>query len=141
MANAGLRPAPNGEGCTDNNACQSGHCSNNVCCDEGGDCCENDSQCAPVPSCDDLTTCQGTRQDRFCDTRTGTCANGMVADDDSSCGMMTSTKDCEQNLQPQCTSAVEQEDAPACVRCTNLPRCTRYIPPVCTGEGEDRSEG
>jgi len=127
--------SPNGEGCTDNNACQSGHCSNNVCCDEGGDCCENDSQCPPLPSCDDLATCQGTRQDRYCDTQTGTCANGMVADDDSSCGMMMSTKDCGRNLQPLCTAAEEQEDAPACVRCTNLPRCARYNPPVCDDDG------
>jgi hypothetical protein len=134
-----LPDQPNGEGCENADACQSGHCSNNVCCDEGGDCCENDSQCPPLPDCHDLVTCQGTRQDRFCDTRAGTCANGMVAEDDTGCGMMMSTKDCGQNLQPLCTAAEEQEDAPPCVRCTNLPRCTRYNPPVCTGEDENRS--
>jgi hypothetical protein len=134
-----LPDQPNGEGCTAPEDCQSGHCSNNVCCD-GGDCCENDSQCPPVPDCHDLVSCQGTRQDRFCDMRTGTCANGMVADDDSSCGGMMSTRDCGLNLQPLCAAAEDQADAPPCVRCINLPRCTDPIEPdcedgVCTGGG------
>jgi hypothetical protein len=135
-----LPDQPNGEGCTGPESCQSNHCENNVCCDEGGDCCENDSQCPPVPICGDLVTCQGERQERYCDTMRGVCANGMIFDDDSSCEGMTSTKDCELNAQPMCTAEEEQADAPPCVRCINLPRCDAWgTRQSCSGEGEDRS--
>jgi hypothetical protein len=134
---------PNGEGCTVATDCQSGNCSNNVCCDPGGDCCENDSQCPAKRSCVDQVMCQGTRQERYCDMNSGTCANGMVIDDDSGCGMMMSTRECGDNLQPTCSAQEDQADAPPCPRCTNLPRCAashrdeRMTPRVCPPAGEE----
>lgn len=116
---------PNGEGCTNNDACQSGHCVNNVCCEEG-DCCENDQQCPAKKSCSDTAMCQGKRQERYCDKDIGACADGMEVDDDTGCAGMVCTRMCGQNLPPLCPNVADVTMPPACVRCTNTFMCSMW---------------
>jgi hypothetical protein len=118
---------PNGEGCTDDGACQSGHCQNNVCCSDG-DCCENDSQCPAIKMCTDAKMCQGERQDRTCDTRSGTCTNlGDPVADDSGCSQMPTGLNCGLNIAEPCSASEEQTppvSPSGCIPCTSVPACT-----------------
>lgn len=128
---------PNGEGCPDDGACQSGHCGNNVCC-EAGECCENDSQCGATTKCTDTEHCQGQRTERYCDLTIGACAEREPVDDDTACGGMASTRDCGLNVAPMCGRGEDLEDAPECGRCTNLPRCAATtLVEQTRGSGED----
>jgi len=119
---------PDGESCTNDASCQSGHCQNNVCCSEG-ECCTSDDQCPPIGMCMDARTCQGKRQDRHCDVDHGTCANnpGMLADDDSSCSGRPTGLNCNLNFARPCTAAVDQQppsmENGGCIPCTTTPVC------------------
>jgi hypothetical protein len=117
---------PDGESCTDDTSCQSGHCENNVCCSEG-DCCTSDDQCPAIPMCTDPSMCQGTRQDRHCDVDHGACANtGMPVDDDSGCAGMPTGLDCGSNFAAPCSNAESQSppSAPSgCIPCSTIRVC------------------
>jgi hypothetical protein len=117
---------PNGEGCTGPEACQSGHCENNVCCTEG-DCCENDSQCPAVKTCTNAGACEGKRQEKHCDTDKGVCMNDAMVDDDSGCMGQVAATDCGLNLPATCTGAEQQTMPPT----TSCPAC--LLVPICGG--------
>lgn len=117
---------PDGESCTVDDSCQSGHCANNVCCSEG-DCCTSDDQCKPVKMCTDPSNCKGQRQEFHCDVEHGKCEkSGEPKEDSSSCVGQVAGTDCGLNPPARCTAAEKQEQPPksACPRCTTTPTCT-----------------
>ncbi len=98
---------PNGDSCNDADECQSAHCQNGFCC-ASGDCCADSGDCNlyDVPaSCDDQTTCQGTRTDGTC-TGAFQCT-ATVVNDDSACAGLQSN-DCDLYPSVFCSSATEQ---------------------------------
>lgn len=116
---------PNGNGCSADAACQSGHCQNGFCC-ATGDCCATNGNCgmfAQAPMCNSQSTCQGTRVDGVC-TAAFQCVSTTV-DDDSACAGLESNA-CGPYPAVSCTNAADQpaDQAGRCgTSCTNDNGC------------------
>ncbi len=114
-----------GNACDEDSDCQSSHCQNGFCCAHG-DCCQQADQCPGFgtfsPTCDDPTTCQGSRGEAVCNANSICSTNGMVQDD-SACKATTVADDCGFYKPVFCTGAGTQT-APACpTSCANNNDC------------------
>ncbi|MGB0648137.1 MAG: hypothetical protein ACPGQS_13220, partial [Bradymonadia bacterium] len=98
----------NGAECDENSDCQSGYCSNGVCCAQG-DCCAVPRDCPEsyqrAAECVDAATCQGNRLDVVC--QANECASVSVPDD-SGCTSDTVAQICLAYLDAQCNGQREQ---------------------------------
>ncbi len=105
---------PNGEACTEDRDCASGHCANGFCCPDGL-CCDGPAACpldlAEPPVCVEPSTCQGTRLDPGCDEE-HRCVQ-IVVEDDSACGPDVLADDCGSFEPAYCTGELDQEP-PVC---------------------------
>lgn len=110
-----------GEPCDEASDCISEHCSNGFCCADGT-CCDDVESCPGYPgvvtTCDNTTTCQGTRGEALCDDHQCTTAAGIA--DDSACDADIESDTCGFFLSIFCTG---EEDQP-------IPRC----PPTCDAD-------
>ncbi len=100
---------PNGQPCTKDSNCLSGHCDHNICCDEGF-CCNSDLLCPTslfnvAPSCTSPGTCQGHKMVRSC---TNFMCVSVPVDDDSACGPTVPASDCGCYPTVFCTGAIDQ---------------------------------
>jgi hypothetical protein len=107
--------ADDGQGCTREADCASGHCDNGLCC-ESGDCCRNKYDCpreyAVEPTCMTPNACQGQRGDALCDEHV--CRTNIV-DDDSACSATTVAVDCGGGeAAVYCSGALEQRAPNGC---------------------------
>ncbi|MGM0577009.1 MAG: lamin tail domain-containing protein [Myxococcota bacterium] len=107
-------PKANGQTCDENLDCESGHCQNGFCC-EDGDCCALASDCpgdySAAPSCDDATTCQGHREDATCTDYQ--CGTENVADD-TACDSGVESDDCDLFDSVFCNGEADQTQ-PSCL--------------------------
>ncbi len=117
--------AANGDACASDNACLSGYCENNICCD-GGHCCRMPSDCPAdytvAPTCTDTSTstdCQGRRTDPVCD---GFTCSGSVDNDDRGCAGLAHA--CANNFADlACTSSPTQNPPTCLTTCTDSAQC------------------
>jgi hypothetical protein len=116
----GAEPAPpeptrdNGETCTVDGQCTSGHCDSGLCCDAGR-CCANADQCrqssAMDATCDEPAACQGTRGEVICQDFQCTTRNGVA--DDRACDATIEADDCGAYSTVFCDGRSDQR-APRC---------------------------
>lgn len=103
---------PGDNTCTVNEDCATGYCESGYCC-PSGDCCGMDSDCDAydaASTCDDATSCQGTRLEGVC-TGQSQC-QAQVLDDDSGCmGLVSSV--CDPYTPALCNGMIDQV-APFC---------------------------
>jgi hypothetical protein len=108
--------------CNEDSDCSSGHCQGGICC-SGGHCCLTPAACPgqykAYPTCQDDTTCQGTRIDATC---TSNVCGSTEVDDDSGCGWWTLADGCGQFAGIYCNGSDVQE-TPGC-------------PLTCNGDGD-----
>lgn len=105
-----LADLPGGSACDEDSDCISGHCQNGYCC-AAGDCCAGVADCPAgtygVPAtCDDPTTCQGSRWDPVC-TTDFRCVVGPAIGDDSACAGLVAN-DCGAYPAVYCTASRDQ---------------------------------
>jgi hypothetical protein len=114
-----------GQACSDSRHCASRHCQNGFCC-ASGDCCSQPANCPAgyrrVPTCDNETTCQGTRQDALCPADK-ICVMSPPIDDDSACGTDILARDCFPYLPRYCTGQVNQTPPACATSCSNHNQC------------------
>ncbi len=83
--------------------------------DETGECCTRPEDCSAeynvAATCEDATTCQGTRRDARCVN--ALCVSSEPIPDDSACLPTTQAVDCTPALPRFCTGALDQT-APSC---------------------------
>ncbi len=115
----------NGQSCPQGSpSCQSGHCQNGFCCNEG-DCCATEGDCpasySTAPTCDTPTACQGTADIAQCSS--SRCVTSLNVPDDSACGTGVVANPCGPYLPIRCTGGTSQ-DAPECpTSCTSSTQC------------------
>jgi len=112
---AGSTPPSSGDGetCSEDADCASGHCDHEVCC-SAGDCCLRDADCEGGDTgvtCEDRATCQGRRGVIGCEDHRCVAATG--SDDDSACGKRVKANDCGPYPAVFCNGKREQ-DEPVC---------------------------
>jgi hypothetical protein len=113
----------NGDACSKDLDCASGHCSGGLCCNSG-DCCRAPLDCPMsyrgAPTCDTITTCQGTR-------KTATCSNFICASqtlpDDTGCTNAVIANDCGLFADLKCTGGQNQQMQSCPVACVNASQC------------------
>jgi hypothetical protein len=107
--------AVNGDSCTANEECESGHCEDAICCPDG-DCCRTADQCPAIDGmmavCDDPAACQGKRGAVNCSKKTFRCEPRDDFEDDTACTEEVEMS-CGQFLPVHCTGE-EEQDAPEC---------------------------
>lgn len=114
-----------GEACARDKDCQSGHCSNAICC-SGGECCNDVTDCTVVDSgealeCHKPKSCQGRRGLSTC--RMHVCGVADPVNDDTACGGDVVAADCGFYADVRCTGEPDQ-DVPACAtRCDSNRDC------------------
>jgi hypothetical protein len=106
---------PIGSDCMLDNECADNHCSNGVCC-LAGDCCKTPEICdaaiySLAATCDDPTTCQGTRGLPACEA--SQCTTAKV-DDDSGCDRTVTATMCGDGPGVLCRGGVDQGPPPPC---------------------------
>ncbi|MBM4318705.1 MAG: hypothetical protein FJ125_01790, partial [Deltaproteobacteria bacterium] len=113
-----------GEPCTEDRQCGSGHCGNGYCC-RAGDCCGEVAHCPAgytVPAtCEVPGACQGFRLDARCDEE-HRCVSLRV-DDDSGCTAQTVADECGLFLAVRCRGGAEQADPPCPMACEVDEQC------------------
>lgn len=116
---------PNGSVCSRDPMCASNHCANGHCCNSG-DCCAASSDCpasiygSPAVCDAPPTSCQGHRQDPFCDSNK-TCGSARI-DDDRACSGSISI-DCSPLAPQSCTGAAAQTALACPTSCTVDANC------------------
>lgn len=105
-----------GEGCGGDTDCATGHCANGFCC-VAGECCGAGVDCASLvagspPTCDDSSTCQGTRGEGVCGDES-VCVVARVPDDSACDGSVESTT-CGGYVAATCSGESDQPGAAAC---------------------------
>jgi hypothetical protein len=107
--------AADGESCTADEDCDSGHCSNELCC-QSGDCCQVPEDCLSgedsVAMCEDEKDCQGARGAATCLAFRCRVREGGV-DDDSACDKSIEADTCGLYISIFCTGE-EDQDEPEC---------------------------
>jgi len=112
---------PNGGVCDEDSDCGSGHCDGGFCCDSGA-CCIADAGCGGnTLTCDNMTTCQGTRGDATCISNTCTVMTGIA--DDTSCGSDIVAIDCGLYLPALCDGTADQTPPSCATSCTLDTEC------------------
>lgn len=105
---------PNGEVCDEDSDCESEHCDNGFCCDDGT-CCYELDDCpgsgTVTTTCDNSSTCQGTRGEAACTDFQCTTEEGIP--DDSACDADVEADTCGFFLSIFCTGE-EDQDVPRC---------------------------
>jgi hypothetical protein len=133
-------PAPLGTACEAPEQCQSGHCSNGICCDRScTECevCSSTGQCAPLAACMDATcdagVCMpassllGLACDADQECASGFCADGVCCE--SACDGL-----CQQcGAAGYCDAFPQVDPGCAAVSCPVDTSCRAYLPP---GAGE-----
>jgi hypothetical protein len=120
-----LGDLPDGSACgTDDGRCQSGHCQNGFCC-EDGDCCSVAGDCpgsyTTAPVCTSPTACDGEADVAAC--QASTCVTIADVDDDAACGPTTVASTCGSYHTVYCSGASTQT-APDCLdSCTSDAEC------------------
>jgi hypothetical protein len=111
---AGPPTSGDGESCSEDADCDSGHCDHELCC-RAGDCCLEDADCdsggGSGVACEDRTTCQGRRGVIGCEDFRCVAATG--SEDDSACGKRIEASDCGPYPAVFCNGKREQ-DEPVC---------------------------
>jgi hypothetical protein len=111
---AGSTPPGSGDGeaCSKDADCESGHCDRELCCG-AGDCCLEDADCdeGTGVTCEDRTTCQGRRGVISCEDHRCVAATG--SDDDSACGKRVEASDCGPYPAVFCNGK-RRQDEPVC---------------------------
>jgi hypothetical protein len=118
--------AIDGSVCRQDADCQSRHCDNHVCCQQG-ECCLLAEDCggaAAAFECEDSARCQGTRATVTCEAYR--CVRGATReDDDSACGDFIEADQCGSYVAVLCNGG-QQQDAPVCPdSCTDESECDR----------------
>jgi hypothetical protein len=118
--------AIDGSVCRDDADCQSGHCDNHVCCQQG-ECCLLAEDCGGLGAmltCEDTARCQGTRAAVQCEDFR--CVPGAERqDDDSACGDFIEADQCGTYVAVLCSGG-QQQEAPVCAdSCTDDSECDR----------------
>jgi hypothetical protein len=116
----------NGEACTDDARCTSGHC-DSVCCDKGSECCKVVADCTTQGglgmSCDDRSTCRGSAGKITC-TSEFKCVTVNGARNDRACTNRVEANDCGLYPSVFCLGGELQQAAPACATsCANDGEC------------------
>jgi hypothetical protein len=127
--NAGSPPPPllaDGEECTEDARCKSGHC-DHVCCEKGSECCTSDSDCTTQGglgmSCDDRSMCRGSAGKIMC-TKEFKCVTINGARNDTACSNRVEANDCGLYPSVFCLGGELQQGAPACATsCANDSEC------------------
>ena len=105
---------PDGAACETEDSCASGYCQGGLCC-SGGECCNEVSDCqetvGAAPSCDDPSSCSGSRTDVLCEAFT---CQTEVVEDDSACDSATPVASCQGNLAFLTCSGEEAQEGLGC---------------------------
>lgn len=142
-ANGGMDTPPppllaNGESCSDDALCKSGHC-DTICCDKGADCCKTVADCATQPgglgmSCDDRASCRGSAGKITC-TPEFKCVTMNGVRNDTACSNRVEANDCGLYPSIFCLGGEMQSGAPPCATsCKNDSECDPEA--HCTTEGK-----
>jgi hypothetical protein len=147
----------NGETCTDDARCMSGHC-DGICCDKGAECCKTIADCSVQPSglgmsCDDRATCRGSAGQITC-TAEFKCVTMNGVRNDTACSNRIEANDCGPYLSVFCLGGEMQSGAPDCATtCADDTQCDldahcdggKCIPDLANGEpckkGTDCTQG
>jgi hypothetical protein len=104
----------NGDACDEDTDCESNHCDNGFCCNDGT-CCSEAADCPSVggigATCDDPSTCQGTRGEVICQANQCTTNSGVP--DDSACTNTTEANTCGFGRSIFCSGSATQTP-PSC---------------------------
>jgi hypothetical protein len=118
-ADGGTPPPPlleNGNACTEDARCTSGHC-DVVCCDKGSECCKTVGDCTTTGglgmSCDDRSMCRGSAGKITC-TSEFKCVTVNGARNDTACSNRVEASDCGLYPSVFCLGGELQQGAPAC---------------------------
>ena len=116
-------PGADGNLCTRDAQCASGHCQNGFCC-LGGDCCQSERDCGDdyrQPSlCTEPESCQGRRGDPVCVSNR---CQMTVVDDDRGCTATSFSQNCFTYLDVACNGEAEQTEPQCATSCTNDTVC------------------
>jgi hypothetical protein len=103
-----------GDDCSDDSQCASGHCDNELCC-AGGQCCVKTRDCDATDGialvCDYASTCQGSRGEVVCENFRCTTDDGTP--NDTGCDEDVEADDCGPYLAVYCAGERDQ-DPPRC---------------------------
>lgn len=106
----------NGEKCTEDARCMSGHC-DGVCCDKGSECCSTVADCTTSGglgmSCDDRSSCRGSAGKITC-TGEFKCVTIDGARNDTACSNRVEADDCGLYPSVFCLGGELQQGAPPC---------------------------
>jgi hypothetical protein len=112
---AAVELAANGDSCTADDECASGHCDNAICCPDGN-CCHRSRDCPATDGmmavCNDEPACQGKRGVVEC-SKQFQCEARDDSDDDSACTEEIEALRCDPFLPVHCTGERDQ-DVPEC---------------------------
>lgn len=116
-----LAGAENGQACSIDGECRSGHCGGGICC-EAGTCCLEVKDCGDEQrACDDTSTCQGWRRAWAC---TGfVCAAGPKIEDDTACGPASVADTCDAFADARCAGSAAQQKPVCADRCDDDSFC------------------
>jgi hypothetical protein len=122
---AGSTPPSSGDGerCSEDGDCASGHCNHELCC-SAGDCCLQDADCdsgGTGVTCEDPATCQGRRGVIGCEDYRCVAATG--SDDDSACGKRVQANDCGAYPAVFCNGKRKQEEPRCADACSDDADC------------------
>lgn len=113
-----------GLSCDEASDCIGNHCQNGFCC-ASGDCCATVADCplsySRAPSCDSVSTCQGTRQDATCVS--SKCVKSGNLDDDTACASGQLQKVCNPYQPLICSGALDQTPGVCPTACTQDAEC------------------
>jgi hypothetical protein len=115
----------NGDKCSENGQCKSGHC-DRVCCEKGNECCRTELDCSVgviTLTCDDATQCLGQRLGgvECIDFRCESAANSR---NDSACDETVEASSCGLYRSVFCNGETRQNGAPTCATsCANDNAC------------------
>ncbi|MDD9938374.1 MAG: hypothetical protein OXT09_32495, partial [Myxococcales bacterium] len=140
---------PDGERCSRDGDCQSGHCQNGFCCSDG-DCCDGAQDCPlsywGLAFCTEPTHCQGVRDEAACEQNR--CVTLPAVDNDSGCSALVVADDCGPYADTRCTGTADQR-APTCadgcassVECDANAHCDggRCVPDLSDGSTCDSAD-
>jgi hypothetical protein len=137
-----------GEVCDEDSDCESGHCDNGFCCNDGI-CCRIVDDCPTLPggsiaTCDDRATCQGSRGEALCTDNV--CSTRAGVPDDSACGTDLEADTCGFFRSVFCTGAVDQPTPRCATTCGSDADCddgahcdTVCVPDLADGDACDES--
>ncbi|MGB0589717.1 MAG: proprotein convertase P-domain-containing protein [Myxococcota bacterium] len=138
---------PDGNACTENFECKTGHCQNGYCC-SSGNCCANSDNCAPFaqdPVCDSVNSggCSGHRVDSMCNGNSQ-CVQTTVSDPIACAAQLCQASSCPGNsYQPErfCNSTGQCANGGNIVSCDDGNPCTNDTCTAAGGCGHSNADG